>query len=184
MLKDSFETQFEVELDKDYIFIKRKKRANMVLVILLGFLIVLFTYFGIKLSAFLGSSNLYFFLALDLILVAIIWVNVKNHIYPITEVDLKTRKVTKRPIFNFLKEKHFELGTIKGIDFLVKPISGHTSAFEEGNTDYRKRIVLKTQNGEFTLFSFINRSEDLEDTAKSMMEKINYLLKTTSRQLS
>jgi hypothetical protein len=97
-------------------------------------------------------------------------------LYPELEVDLKHMSATERPSLSFMQPKVTWLKKITGVDFLVKPISGHASPFEEGNTDYRKRLVLTTSNKDITLVSYINRNENLEESAQALVDKLQSVI--------
>lgn len=121
-------------------------------------------------------SNLYLFLGADVIILAILYVNVKDHAYPELEVDFKKMQAIQKPTFAFMSPKTVLFKAINGVDLKVKPISGYASPFEEGNTDYRKKLVLTTNNEDITLFSYINRKKELEKSAEILVSKLQGMI--------
>ena len=104
-----------------------------------------------------------FFLAVIAGVVAWIgWQEFKRTLYPVTELDLRAKEVILKPAYAFFKAKRQRFKEMKGISVSTKTIGGHTSAYEEGNTDYEKILLLETDSGEIPILTYVSREEATE----------------------
>lgn len=171
---DYFLKTFDVEETPDKIILNRYKTVNGSLWIVA--LIILITSIAIIINTNLETAL--FFICIDVVVLAILWVNNQHLIYPRTIIDFNKKTVERIPAFSFLKAKKNPINeTIKGIDLAQRAVSGYASPFEEGNTDFRKKIILILDNSEIELFNYLSRHEKLESSVEELIEKIKQGLK-------
>lgn len=165
---DYFLKTYDVHSEQEKVILDRKKSIN-------GLLWVVAILIVIASCVFIFSSNIIFsltFIVVDLIVLAILWVNNQHIIYPKTVIDFQERTFTRYPALSFLQPKVKRIDSVKGIDLSVKAVGGYASPFHEGNTDYLKAIILILEEKEYRIFDYISRREALEKSAENVVNKI------------
>ncbi len=160
--KDNFLSQLDIEISNDQIVITKKRRRNYVALIF-GLIIAPFLLFWGVLGFFQGGFVL--------VLIAIYagwntWRTNSRGLYPTTLINFPNRIITRRGAFSFIRDKVVDFDEIKDLGFGVKAVGGHTSAYEEGNTDYRKTLILETDQGDIRLCNYKSRNTDLEPSVE------------------
>ncbi|MFY0687978.1 MAG: hypothetical protein JXQ90_12480 [Cyclobacteriaceae bacterium] len=161
---DPFLKTLDVSIDKAKISIKRRKKRNvlaLVLGIFIGIPLIIASYFFLTLGTYVDGTV---FGVLAIIIAIAVWNMNSAGLYPETKFDLSAKHIVKKPILAFLKPIELRYKTLKGVSLSTKAVNGGTSAYEEGNTDYRKSLILETDNGEITLFTYYSRKEEAEDS--------------------
>lgn len=100
--------------------------------------------------------------------------------YPITELDLRAKQVVLKPSFAFIKAKTRYFKEMKGISVSTKTVGGHTSAYEDGNTDFEKILLLETDIGDVPILTFVSREEETEPSLIEFASAIKQRLMAAS----
>ncbi len=161
--KDRFTKSFDIEFYDDHVVIRKKPKRNY-FVLIVG---VPFT--GLLLFFAIGSG-IFLLYIFTFLLILLMWRLNFNGFYPTSVLYFRDKVFQKIPTNRHWKVKETRFKDVHAIDFLSKAVSGHTSAYEEGNTDYRNTIVLVTDRGDIRLCSYLNRTTEIEDSVKKFVE--------------
>ncbi|MFT4738708.1 MAG: hypothetical protein ACI8QD_001480 [Cyclobacteriaceae bacterium] len=101
------------------------------------------------------------------------WQFVQSSLYPISVIDFQVPAVKRKPAYPFFKEQTILFDTLNGVSVSTRAIGGGTSAYEEGNTDYEKTLILETNTGEISILSYTSRTESIEDSLQAFTESLS-----------
>ena len=136
--KDPFTDQLKIDMEKDHLVITRKRRRNLVALIFAILIVPLLFIWGI--IGFLEGGFLMVLIGIYAGYYA--WRTNSRGFYPITEIDFPARSVTLKGAYPFVRDRVRTYNVVNDLGFGVKAVGGHTSAYDEGNTDYRKTLIL------------------------------------------
>ena len=178
---DPFIKGLKINFNDDGMVIKKKAKRNSVAIIVgIPVLLLLFFLISFELSIQrVGEAAIY--LLFSLFVVYFMWQLNFTGLYPTTELNFKNFTFKKIPSLRGWKEKQTSFTKVDGIGFFSKAVGGHTSAYEEGNTDYRNTIVLETDVGDLRLCTYMSRSEEIEDSVIKFTDVLKEKLGLTKK---
>ena len=169
--KDAFLTSFDFAFDKDTITLTAKKKKSWFVIILGTILSLVFLALGVLLL-YISDTSSVIFIVIALLIAGIAYQMNALPLYYKSIIDIRQHRIIQIPKFGFLQKKEQGYHKVLGMDYSVKAVSGHTSAYEEGNTDYRKSLILETDSGEIKLFSYNSREESIEDSLSQFSKSL------------
>jgi 4-hydroxybenzoate polyprenyltransferase len=101
------------------------------------------------------------------------WQLVQSSLYPISVIDFQVPAVIRKPAYPFFKEQTILFDTLTGVSVSTRAIGGGTSAYEDGNTDYEKTLILETNTGKISILSYTSRTESIEDSLQAFTKSLS-----------
>ena len=158
--KDSFLDQLDIVVEVDSITITKKRRRNITALVAGIIITPLLLLWGM--SDFFGGGFIFVLIAIYAGYNA--WRSNSSGTYPKTIFDFTNSVVTRKSNIPLIKDDVRPFTEVRDLGFGVKAVGGHTSAYEEGNTDYRKTLILETDAGDIRLCNYRSRNQDLEES--------------------
>jgi hypothetical protein len=163
-----------VSLQGPLLVIEKDKKRNLLVLVLGIIFMVFFTVPTVLIDALATIQNILFITGLNAIIIAIIWSQNSSGIYYQKVLDLhRMQMIQKSKYQSLFKDKVLQFKRVDEIGVSTKAVGGGTSAYEEGNTDYRKRIYLNTDQGEIVLLAYYSREEALEKPTYKLTAFLN-----------
>jgi hypothetical protein len=169
--RDAFLSSLDITFENDFVSIKSKKRSYLVIILISILVPVLLV---LSLSFLLNQRWVdgLFFLGIGAFAILAGWNKITSTTYPTTQLFYTKKEVVKPPAYSFLKTRIEQYDKIKGISVSIKAVGGGTSAYEEGNTDYRKSLILETGKDDINILTYYSRQEEMESSAKEFVKMI------------
>ena len=165
---DAFSKDIRVEIEEGIVRIHNRNSGTLRLLatlIVFSFLVSLIFMGG----TWLGNT----ILALIAGLVAFLgFQEFLRGLYATTILDMDKKQVVRSPAYRFFKPKVNEFQELRGVSLSTKTVGGHTSAYEDGNTDFEKILILETDTGEIPLLTYVSREEEAEKSLTDFAEAI------------
>jgi hypothetical protein len=101
-------------------------------------------------------------------------------LYKSGSLNLELKRWTLVSRLPFVRDRVYTFNDIHEVTFGCRAVGGHTSAYEEGNTDYSKSVILITDQTEIRLFEYLSRSQEIEQSVMEFVAVLKQKLKLSN----